>query len=131
MFSWLFSQMNMDDYSHCSLGEDGSLHITGRQRLGFPRELLSAIIYLGYNRPILAYRCLPFQAHGLNVCEVGVEIPFVPMSPWTGSVIGSEIDHAVEKMAHVALTSLCECSLIATANMPIALFPIHNQEELE
>jgi hypothetical protein len=34
-------------------------------------------------------------------------------------------------MAHVALTSLCERSLATTATMPITLFPIHDQEELE
>jgi hypothetical protein len=29
MFSWLFSQMNMDEYPHYSLGEDGSLRTMG------------------------------------------------------------------------------------------------------
>jgi hypothetical protein len=30
-------------------------------------------------------------------------------------------------MAHVTLTSLCESRITATAAMPIAPFPIHNQ----
>jgi hypothetical protein len=51
------------------------------------------------------------------------------MAPWTGAIIGSEIDDTVERMAHVALTSLCERSLIFTTDMPIALFLSHNQED--
>jgi len=123
--------MNMDDYPHCSLGEDGTLRTTGQHRPGFPRVLWDALIRLGYEGPIPEFRCRPFQAHGLNVCEVRVEIPFDPTAPWTGSVVGSEIDDAVEKMAHVALTALCEHSLAATAAMPIALFPIPDQEDPE
>jgi hypothetical protein len=34
-----------------------------------------------------------------------VEIPIDPMAPWTGAVVGSEVDDTVEKMAHVALTT--------------------------
>jgi hypothetical protein len=51
--------------------------------------LWDALIYLGYDKPILLYHCHPFQAHGLNVCEVGGEIPFDPTALWTGAVIGS------------------------------------------
>jgi hypothetical protein len=77
------------------------------------------------------YRCHPFQAHGLNVCEVRVEIPFDPMVLSKGASVGREVDNTVEKMAHVALTPLCECSLTATGDTPIALFLIRNQEEPE
>jgi hypothetical protein len=129
MFSWSFSQMNMGDYPNCSLGEDGNLRTMGRHRPGFPRELLSALVRLGYDGPIPVYRFRPFQAHGLNVCEVRVEIPFYPMVPWKGAIVGSEIDDADKKMAHVALTSLCESSLTATADMPITLFLIQNLDE--
>jgi hypothetical protein len=45
-----------------------------------------------------------------------------------GSVIGSESDTGVELMAHIALTSLCEDRLAATAALPIALLLIQNQE---
>jgi hypothetical protein len=55
-----------------------------------------------------------------------VEIPFNPMVPWMGTVVGSEIDDDVEKMAHVMLTSLCESRLSATAEMPIMLFLIRD-----
>jgi hypothetical protein len=45
-----------------------------------------------------------------------------------GSVIGSELNTGVELMAHIALTSLCEDHLAATATLPSALLPIRNQE---
>jgi hypothetical protein len=52
-----------------------------------------------------------------------VEIPLNPMAPCRGAIIGHEVDDVIEKMAHVALTSLCERSLTTTTDMPIALFP--------
>jgi hypothetical protein len=64
----------------------------------------------------------------MDMCEVSVMIPFDPTHPWSGSVIGSEPDTDVEMMAHIALTSLCEDHLAATAALPIALLPIQNQE---
>jgi hypothetical protein len=67
--------------------------------------------------------------HGLDVCDVRVEIPFDPTMPWTGVIIGGELNNTIEKMAHIVLTSLCERSLAAIANMPISLFLIHNQED--
>jgi hypothetical protein len=45
------------------------------------------------------------------------------------TVIGVELDETVEQMAQVALTSLCESRLADTVAMPIALFPIRNQED--
>jgi hypothetical protein len=51
-------------------------------------------------------------------------IPFDPMEPRSGSVIGSEPDTDVEMMAQIALTSLCEDRLAATAALPIGLLPI-------
>jgi hypothetical protein len=65
------------------------------------------------------------------VCEVRVEIPFDPMVAWTGVITGTEIDNAIEKMAHVVLTSLCEHCLTATVDMPTTLVPIHDQEDPE
>jgi hypothetical protein len=44
-----------------------------------------------------------------------------------GSIIGSEPDTGIEMMVHIALTSLCEDRLAATAALPIALLPIRNQ----
>jgi hypothetical protein len=51
-------------------------------------------------------------------------IAFDPTKPWSGSVIG------VEMMVHIALTSLCEDHLTATAALPITLLLIQNQENL-
>jgi hypothetical protein len=55
-------------------------------------------------------------------------IPFDPTELLSGSIIGSESDTSVEMMAHIALTSLCEDRLVATAALPIALLPIQNLE---
>jgi hypothetical protein len=57
-----------------------------------------------------------------------VTIPFDPTEPWSGSIIDSEPDTSVELMAHIALTTLCEDRLTATAALPIALLPIWDQE---
>jgi hypothetical protein len=64
----------------------------------------------------------------LDRCEVSVTIPFDPVRPWSGSVIDSEPDTGIEMMAHIALTSLCEDRLTATAALPIALLSIRDQE---
>jgi hypothetical protein len=55
-------------------------------------------------------------------------IPFDPIEPWLGSVIDSEPNTGIEMMAHIALTSLCEDRLTATAALPIVLPPIQNEE---
>jgi hypothetical protein len=64
----------------------------------------------------------------MDRCEVIMTIPFNPVKPWSGSVIGSEPDTGVELMAHMALTSLCEECLAATAALPIVLLLMWNQE---
>jgi hypothetical protein len=63
-------QISLDDYSHCTLGEDGFLWTTGRHCPGFPQVLFGALVRLYYNTSIPIYRCSHFQAHGLTVCEV-------------------------------------------------------------
>jgi hypothetical protein len=50
------------------------------------------------------------------------------MKLWSGSIIISELDTGIELMAHIALTSLCEDHLAATAALPIVLLPIQDQE---
>jgi hypothetical protein len=64
----------------------------------------------------------------MDQCEVSITIPFDSTETWSGSVIGSEPDTSVELMAHIALTSLCEDHLVATAALPITLLLIQNQE---
>jgi hypothetical protein len=55
-------------------------------------------------------------------------ISFDPTKAWSGSTTSSEPDTSVELMAHIALTSLCEDRLIATAALPVTLLPIRHQE---
>jgi hypothetical protein len=119
-------QMELNDYPHFYLAEDGRLCSMGHHCLGFPRVLYNTLIRLGYDGDSTVYRCWLSMAHGLDRCEVSVMIPFDPTEPWSGSVIGSEPDTGVVMMAHIALTSLCEDHLAASATLPIVLLLIRN-----
>jgi hypothetical protein len=121
-------QMEPNDYPHFYLTEDGRLCSIGQHCPGFPRVLYDALIRLGYDGDAPVYHCRLSMAHSLDRCEVSMIIPFDPTEPWSGSVIGSRHDTGVEMMARIALTSLCEDRLTATAALPIALFLIRNQE---
>jgi hypothetical protein len=121
-------QTDLDDYPHFFLTKDGRLCFMGQHCLGFPRVLFDALLRLGYNGDAPIYHCRLSMAHGLDKCEVSMMIPFNPTEPWSGSIIDSEPDIAVEMMAHVTLTSLCESRLTATAALSIALLSIQNQE---
>jgi hypothetical protein len=121
-------QMELNDYPHFNLAEDGTLCSTGQHCPGFLRVLYNALIRLGYGGDAPVYRCRLSMAHGMDQCEVSVMIPFDPTEPWSGSVISSEPNTGVELMAHIALTSLCEDHLATTAALPIALLPIQDQE---
>jgi hypothetical protein len=120
--------MELNDYPHFYLADDGRLCSTGQHCLWFPRVLYDALIRLGYDGDAPVYRCRLSKVHDLDMCEVSVTIPFDPPKPWSRSVIGSEPDTGVEMMAHIALTSLCEDRITATAALPIALLLIRNQE---
>jgi hypothetical protein len=85
-------------------------------------------IHLSYNGDTPMYCHRLSMANGLDVCELSVMIPFDSTEPWSGSIIDSEPDTAIEMMSHVALTSLCQSRLTATAIVPIAVLPIWNQE---
>jgi hypothetical protein len=121
--------MNMDNYPQVTIAADGSLCSTGQHRLGFSRVLYDALRHLGYDRDAPVYCGRVSMSHGQDKCEVNVVIPLNPMEPWLATVIGVELDATVEQTAQVALTSLCETQLADTAAMPIALFPIRNQED--
>jgi hypothetical protein len=129
-FMWLVPffmcafQMELNDYPHFDLAEDGTLCSMGQHCPGFLRVLYDALIRLGYDGDAPVYRCRLSMAHGMDQCEVSVTIPFDQTEPWSGSVIGSEPDTGVEMMAHIALTSLCGDHLAATAALPIMLLPI-------
>jgi hypothetical protein len=119
-------QMELNDYPHFDITEDGRLCSMGQHCPGFPRVLYDALIRLGYDGDALVYRCRLSMAHGMDQCEVSVTIPFDPTEPWAGSASSSEPDTGIELMAHVALTSLCEDHLIATTALPIALLLIQD-----
>jgi hypothetical protein len=121
-------QMELNGYSHFYLTEDGRLHSMSQHCAGFPRVLYDALVRLGYDEDAPVYHCRLSMAHGLNKTVVSVMVPFNPMEPWLGSVIGSEPDTGVEMMAHIALTSLCGDRLAATAALSIVLLSIWNQE---
>jgi hypothetical protein len=120
--------MELKDYPHFDLAEDGTLCSMGQHCPGFLRVLYDALIRLGYDRDAPVYRCLLFVAHDMDQCEVSVMIPFDPTESWSGSIIGSEPNTDVELMAHIALTSLCEDHLATTATLPITLLSIQDQE---
>jgi hypothetical protein len=121
-------QMELNDYPHFNLTKDGRLCSTDQHCSGFPRVLYDALIRLGYDGDATVYCCRLSTAHSMDQCEVSLMIPFNPTEPWSGSAIGSEPNTGVELMAHIALTSLCEDHLAATAALPIVLLPIPNQE---
>jgi hypothetical protein len=64
------------------------------------------------------------MTHGMEVCETSVTKPIDPSELWSGSVIASEPNTAIEMMAHAALTYLSESDLTATAALPTALLLI-------
>jgi hypothetical protein len=121
-------QMDLNDYPHFDLIKDGRLCSMSQHCPGFLRVLYDALIRLGYDGDAPVYHCRLSMAHGMDQCEVSVTIPFNPMESWLGSIISSEPDTNVEIMAHIALTSLCEDRLTATATLPITLLSIQNQE---
>jgi hypothetical protein len=124
LFSWLCFQMNMDNYLHITIAEDGSLCSTSQHHPGFPCMLYDALLHLGHNGDVPVYRGRMSKAHGQDRCEVSVTLPLSLTEPWGATVIAVELDEAL-----IALTALCETRLDDTATMLIALFLICEQEE--
>jgi hypothetical protein len=120
--------MNMDNYSHISITEDGSLYFTGQHRPGFLCMLYDALLHLGHNGDVSVYRGRMSTAHGQDRCEISVMLPLSPTEPWGMTVVDVELDEIVEQAAHVALTALCGSRLNDTVAMQITLFPIREQE---
>jgi hypothetical protein len=116
--------MELNDYPHFYLADNGRLCSTCQHCLGFPRVLYDALIHLGYDGDALVYRYRLSRVHDLDRCEVSMMIPFDPVKPWSGFIMDSEPDTGVEMMMHIALTSLCEDRLTATAALPISLLLI-------
>jgi hypothetical protein len=129
MFSWLYFQMNMNNYPHVTIAEDGSLCSMGQHHLRFLNMLYDTLLYFGHNGDVPVYRGHMSKAYGQDRCEVSVTLPLSPTELWGTTIVGVELDETVGQAAHVALTTLCETRLDDTAAMPIALFPIREQEE--
>jgi hypothetical protein len=70
----------------------------GQYCSGFLRVLYDALLRLGYKGDALIYYCQLSMAHGVEVCEASVMIPIDPLEPWSGSIIGSEPNTAVENL---------------------------------
>jgi hypothetical protein len=50
-------QMELNDYPHFNLAEDGRLCCTGQHCPGFLRVLYDALIHLGYDEDAPVYHC--------------------------------------------------------------------------
>jgi hypothetical protein len=111
----------MEDYSYCTF-ENGHLCMRGLHRHGFPLLLWDALVQTGYGDRAPEYYDRLYEEHGLQHCEVYIDIPSHPVfpdrSPWSTWAIGANMDDNMEKVAHMALTALCLQNLPATAGTP-------------
>jgi hypothetical protein len=102
----------------------------GLHRHSFPLLLWDALVYTGYGDRSPEYYGWLYEEHGLQRCEVYVDISshhvFPDGSLWSTWAIGADMDDAIEKAAHMALTALCSQSLAAIAGTPISLYPIQD-----
>jgi hypothetical protein len=100
----------MGDYSYYTF-ENGRLCMRGLHRHGFPLLLWDALLQTGYRDIALENYSQLYEEHGLQRCEVYVDISSHPVfpdgSPWSTWAIGAYMDDAMEKAAHKALTALC------------------------
>jgi hypothetical protein len=117
----------MGDYSYCTF-EDGRLCTRGLHCHGFPTLLWDALVQTGYGARAPEYYGRLFKEHGLQCCEVYVDISSHPMFPdgslWSAWAIRADMDDAMEKAAHMVLTTLFSQNPPATAGTPISLYPI-------
>jgi hypothetical protein len=100
----------MGHYSYCTF-ENGHLCTRGLHRDGFPLLLWDALMLTGYGDRAPKYYGRLYEEHGLQRWEVYIDISSHPVfpngSPWSMWVIGADVDHAMEKAAHMSLTALC------------------------
>jgi hypothetical protein len=94
----------------------------------FPQLLWDALVQNGYGDEVLEYYGRLFEEHGLQRCEVYVDIPshlvFPDGSAWSTWVIENNMHEVMEKATHMPLTALCSKNKLATAGTPISLYPI-------
>jgi NADPH-dependent ferric siderophore reductase len=83
----------------------------GLHHHSFSLLLWDALVQTGYGDRAPEYYGRLYEEHGLQRCEVYVDILSHPMfldgSPWSTWAIGADMDDAMEKAAHMALTALC------------------------
>jgi hypothetical protein len=124
----------MGDYSYCTF-ENGRLRTRGLHRHGFPLLLWDALVQTGYGDRAPEYYGWLYEEHGLQRCEVYVDILSHPVfpdgSPWSMWAIAADMDDAIEKAAHMALTTMCSQNLAATVGTPISLYPIQDRSDPE
>jgi hypothetical protein len=123
MFPWLCFQMDMINYPHVTIAEDGRLCSTGQHHPGFPRVRYDALLQLGYHGDVPVYRAHMSTAHSMEQCKVSMMIPINLEDPWMTTIIGIELDDTVDQTVQVALASLCGSCLGNTTATLIALFP--------
>jgi hypothetical protein len=106
----------------------------GLHHHGFHLLLWDALVQTGYWDRALEYYGRLYE-HGLQRCEVHVDIPSHPVFPdgssWSTWAIGANMDDAMEKAAHMALIALCSQNLAAIAGTPISLYPIQDRSDPE
>jgi hypothetical protein len=97
--------------------------------------LWDALVQTGYGDRAPEYYGRLYEEHGLQRYEVYVDMPSHPMfpnrSPWSTWAIGAYMDDAMEKAAHMALTTLWSQNLAAIAGTPISLYPIQDRSVQE
>jgi hypothetical protein len=124
----------MRDYSYCTF-KNGCLRTRGLHCHIFPLLLWDALVQTGYGDRAPEYYGRLYEEHDLQHCEVYVDIPSHPVfpdgSPWSTWAIGADMDDAIEKAAHMALTALCSQNVTATAGMPISLYPSQDRSDPE
>jgi hypothetical protein len=122
----------MGDYSYYTFKND-HLRMRGLHHHDFPLLLWDALVQTGYGDRAPEHYGQLYEEHGLQRCEVYVDIPSHPMfpngSPWSTWAIRADMDDAMEKAAHMALTALCSQNMAATAGTPISLYPIQDRSD--
>jgi hypothetical protein len=96
--------MELNDYPHFDFAEDGRLCSMGQHCSGFPRVLYDTVVHLGYDGDAAVYHCRLSMAHGMDQCEVSMTIPFDPMEPWSGFIIGEAARTASPLLQHCLLS---------------------------
>jgi hypothetical protein len=124
----------MGYYSYCTF-ENDRLRMRGLHRHGFPLLLWDALVHTGYGDRALEYYSRLYKEHELQRYEVYVDIlshlVFPDGSLWSTWAIGVDMDDAMKKAAHMALTALCSQNLAATAGTSISLYPIQDRSDPE